>query len=179
MCSTLTETEIPGYAESWECVDATGEAISTANQVLVPVDVTDLGQLDVTCTATNTFATLDIDISGSAINPVGEQHTFTLTATSSADGINFTPLEAALLDLAFVTDTGLDVEDMVVSNTCATPGTDANGQCTVTVQSSASGVLNVIANGFTDQGPFGPESGRSVRAVVAGVVEQGLGRVPR
>ncbi len=101
---TLTETEIPGYAASWVCVDATGATISTSNQVFVPVDVTDLGQLDITCTVTNTFAALDIDISGSAINPVGEQHTFTLTATSSTDGVNFTPLAGALLDLDFTTE---------------------------------------------------------------------------
>ncbi len=157
----LTETDIPGYAASWACVDATGTTISESNQVNVPVDVTSLAQLDVTCTVTNTFAALDIGISGSAINPVGRPHTFTLTATSSTDGVNFTPLTGALLDLDFVTESGLDIGDVtVLTNTCETaPGTDANGQCTVTVQSSASGVLNVIANGFTNQGPNGPNPG--------------------
>ena len=159
---TLSETEIPGYAASWVCVDATGATISTSNQVSVPVDVTNLGQLDITCTVTNTFAALDIGISGSAINPVGGQHTFTLTATSSTDGVNFTPLAGALLDLDFTTEDGLAIGDVTfVANTCETaPGTNASGQCTVTVQSSASGVLNVIANGFTNQGPNGPNPGQ-------------------
>ena len=159
---TLTETDIPGYAESWVCVDGVGTTISTSDQVFVPVQITDPLQLDITCTVTNTFATLDIDISGSAINPVGGQHTFTLTATSSTDGTNFMPLAGALLDLEFTAEplSGLALADVTfVSNTCEAPpdgdgtGTDVNGQCTVIVNSSASGVLNVSANGFTDPGP--------------------------
>jgi hypothetical protein len=157
----LSETEIPGYVPSWSCVDATGATVSTSNQVNVPVDVTSLLQLDLTCTVTNTFAALNINISGPAINPVGIEHTFTLTATSTSDGVNFTPLAGALLDLDFTTENGLDIGAITFgANTCETaPGTNALGQCTVTVNSSASGVLNIIANGFTNEGPNGPNPG--------------------
>jgi hypothetical protein len=153
---TLSETGPPGYLPSWNCVNATGPgAINVDATVQFPAEFTDPNQLLVTCTVTNTFSNLAVAITGSAVNPAGTSHTFTFTATQQVSGGAATPLPGALLDLTF-TDPSL-----VTANTCQTPpGTDANGQCIVTVDSNAPGTFSVTVNGFTNEGPAGPNPGQ-------------------
>src|SRR5262249_21447119 len=143
------------YLPSWNCVDATGPgSINVDATVQVPAAFTDPNQLLVTCTVTNTFSNLAVSVTGSAVNPAGTSHTFTFTATQQVSGGTPTPLPAALLALTF-SDPAL-----VTANTCQTaPGTNANGQCTVTVVSNSSGTFGVTVNGFTNQGPAGPNPG--------------------
>ena len=92
----LTETGPPGYLESWRCVNGTGAEISTTNQVEIPFNNATAAQLAVTCTVTNTTSALDVEIDGPATNPVGTNHTFTITATRVDTGA---PLTGALLDV--------------------------------------------------------------------------------
>jgi fimbrial isopeptide formation D2 family protein len=151
---TLSESGGPvGYLPSWRCTDATGAVISDVSSVVIPAQFTVPNQLVITCTVTNTFTPLSVQITGSAVNPVGRSHTFTLTATRSDTGA---PLPGALLDLTFD-----GVVGTVTANTCQTPpGTNANGQCTVTVTSAAPGQFAINVNGFTNQGPNGPNPGQ-------------------
>ena len=176
----LSETQIAGYAASWVCVDATGTTISSSNQVNIPVDITSLGQLDITCTVTNTFAALDIGISGPPSIRSGVQHTFTLTATSTTNGTTFTPLAGAILDLDLTTESGLDIGDITYRRQHVRDRARHERERPVHLHgaSNASGVVNLIANGFAGKGRTA-RTPVCLRAAVAGVVEQDVARVPR
>ena len=98
---------------------------------------------------------LNVNVTGSSTNPAGRSHTFTLTATRVDTGA---PLQGALLNLTFSNPA------VVTANTCQTaPGTNAQGQCTVTVSSSSPGQFVLTVNGFTNQGN-GPQPGSTVHA---------------
>jgi uncharacterized repeat protein (TIGR01451 family) len=145
----LQETRAPGYQASWECRDANGTLLTTAPQVLIsPVDpagATDVGTvqraIDVTCTVTNTYAPYKVAVSGAAINPVGALHTFTIrvTQTLTVNGLVEQPVSGVrpvvgLNPGSFYT---------IVGDTCAGPGTAADGTCTVTVQGTSPGVVTI------------------------------------
>jgi hypothetical protein len=148
----LSETGPAGYLQSWQCTDGTGATVSTVNQVTIPAVFTDPAQLNITCTATNTTTALDVNISGPAVNPAGRSHTFTLRATRVDTGA---PLSGAQLDLSF------SGPGTVTANTCVAPaGTNAAGLCTVMVTSDTPGLFTITANGFTNQGPDGPNPGQ-------------------
>ncbi len=149
---SLSETGPPGYVESWLCTNGAGATVSTTNQVEIPTNFTDPNQLVITCTVTNTTTAIDVNVTGAATNPAGRPHTFTLTATRVAPP---GPLTGALLDLTFSNPA------LVIANTCQTaPGTNASGQCTVTVNSTSPGPFTITVNGFTNQGPNGPLPGQ-------------------
>ena len=147
----LSETGPAGYVSAWQCVNGAGTTISTTSQVEIPTTFTNANQLVVTCTVKNTTSALDINVTGSSTNPVGRSHTFTLTATRVDTGA---PLPGALLNLTFSNPAD------VTANTCqSAPGTNAQGQCTITVNSSTPGQFVLTVNGFTNQGPNGPVPG--------------------
>ncbi|GAA4094276.1 prealbumin-like fold domain-containing protein [Nonomuraea soli] len=150
----LAETTVPGYRATWRCVDGNGTVLSTAPQVSIPtVDEGDrantLRTIDVTCTVTNTFTQAKIEISGPAVNAVGEPHDFVVTVTQVGAGGTEEPVVGIVPDLAIVPQGDLD--DYTVDNGCLA-GTDANGQCTVTVTATEAGVIVIEGRGLPD--PF-------------------------
>jgi uncharacterized repeat protein (TIGR01451 family) len=131
-------------------VDAAGTVLATAPQVSIPTtDVGDraavLQSITVTCTVTNTYRVATISISGPAVNVVGEPHVFTVTVLQ-AGGTQ--PVVGIVPALVFVPEgTFTEGRDYTITNGCAT-GTNAAGQCTVTVQATAPGVIAIQGQGL-------------------------------
>jgi hypothetical protein len=146
----LAETTVPGYQASWRCVDAAGTVLATAPQVSIPT--TDVGNraavlqsITVTCTVTNTYRVATISISGPAVNAVGEAHVFTVTVLQ-AGGTQ--PVVGIVPVLSFVPEGNFtEGRDYTVTNGCAA-GTNAAGQCTVTVQATGPGVIAIQGVGL-------------------------------
>ncbi|MBA2383845.1 MAG: hypothetical protein H0V68_04175, partial [Actinobacteria bacterium] len=79
-----------------------------------------------------------ISITPSAVNAVGDTHTFTVTVTKNVGGS--TTGAAGLNPTVTLTAAGGAAVTDKVDN-CATTGTDSNGQCTVTFTSTTAGTI--------------------------------------
>ena len=79
-------------------------------------------------------------MSDDATNLVGTNHVFTVTVVKdSGDGEGFQGLAGATPTIE------VDPADDLVSTTCDDPGTDTDGECTVTVSSATTGKTTVTA----------------------------------
>jgi hypothetical protein len=78
-----------------------------------------------------------------AYNLTGQEHTFTLTAQERREGGTWTPLAGVTLDVDLATDLASVAFD---ASDCTVVGTDASGECTVTVNSDAPGSATVVAD---------------------------------
>ncbi|GAA1755897.1 hypothetical protein [Luedemannella helvata] len=148
----LAETTAPGYLASWECVDGNGTVLTTTPQVSIPtVDTGDranvLRTIDVTCTVTNRYSQVQVTISGPAVNVVGEAHVFTVTVTQEVAGTR-RPVEGIVPRLAIVAEENFqEGRDYTVVNGCL-DGTNAQGQCTVTIAATSPGVVRIDGTGL-------------------------------
>ena len=68
-----------------------------------------------------------ISIAPDDVNEVGEDHTFTVTVLQEL-GETTAPAEGVIVDVT-LSDANGAIND-ISADTCADPGTDANGQCT-------------------------------------------------
>src|SRR5262249_5785563 len=80
-----------------------------------------------------------IQISPSAVNEVGQTHIFTVHVDKRSGG-TFTPIAGVHPTVSLMTTGGASVTGTVVDN-CATTGTNANGDCTVSFTSPSAGVV--------------------------------------
>jgi len=99
--------------------------------------------------AVKRFVEAKISIAPDDVNEVGASHTFTvtvqqndgLTAAQGGDGVpGFGPAPAGTKPTVSLTDANGAVQN-VSANTCATTGTNATGQCTVTFTSNTAGTV--------------------------------------
>ncbi len=87
-----------------------------------------------------------ISIATDAVNKVGDEHTFTVTVKADyGDGSGFVPVQG--VDVLAVLD-GTSTAGSITGGTCDNTGgdTDAAGQCTVVVDSDATGIAYVNAS---------------------------------
>ncbi len=85
-----------------------------------------------------------IDIDGDAVNEVGQEHTFTVTVLQQL-GSTEVGAEGVIVDVTLTDANGAAVD--LIEDLCADPGTDANGQCTVTFTSDTPGTVTGHAVG--------------------------------
>ena len=97
------------------------------------------GQGDNSEDAVKTFVDAAISIGDSAVNQVGDPHTFTIEVTKN-DGSAWAPAAGVKPVITFLGDS-----PDVLADTCADPGTDAAGACQITINSSVSGVFTAHA----------------------------------
>ena len=99
----------------------------------------------IVCTYTNVKPGARISIGTSGTNKVGDPHTFTVTVEQNAngDGTTWTPAEGVTIT---PTISGL-AGASITGGTCTTTVTDSSGQCTVVVNSTATGTATVNASG--------------------------------
>ena len=103
--------------------------------------------------ATKVFVDGNITIVASAINEVGNAHTFTVTVNGDAGG------GAGLQPVAGIFPTvTLTPAPSSVTDNCASTGTDAAGQCTVIINSTVAGtfVANASATFTREHGDHHP-----------------------
>jgi hypothetical protein len=114
--------------------------------------------------ATKTWIAYAVTVSPPAINPVGTQHDFTISA-SVTDGTTTTPTSGG--SIAF---TWTGAGSLLTPSPCTT---NAAGACTVSVTSTSAGTGTVMVTSLTDS------SGRLVDLTAAGLPGQAPGqRVP-
>ncbi len=112
--------------------DSTLSASYNDTVTAVPVDAAD--------SAVKHWINYGIDITPDATNRVGSDHLFTVTVTRDS-GSGFGPLAGA-----HPTVTKLSGPGTLSPGTCLSPGTDASGQCTITLSSAATGTTVVEAS---------------------------------
>lgn len=131
-----------------------------AGQVVVHAETTfSVGGVSLT-RATNTgglnsddaekvYVDAEISITPTAVNEVGDPHTFTVTVLED-DGLGggFVPAQGEDVDYVLTPANGAVVELDEVSSTCddAGPNTDANGQCTIVFTSDIAGTVEGSAS---------------------------------
>lgn len=124
--------------ENGQCsVEITSDSAGTFEvtaSATVEVDNANTAILEPEDTATKVYADASIGISPQqATNPVGEEHTFTVSVTADdGNGDDAHPV-AGVQPSVSITPGGYQM----VSNQCADTGTDANGECTFTINSNA------------------------------------------
>jgi hypothetical protein len=96
------------------------------------------GQGDNSEDAVKTYVDARISIEGDGTNEVGDEHTFTVTVEEKTNGV-WVPVAGAKV-VASATGVG-----SITGGTCETGVTDANGQCTVLVNSTVPGQTTVSA----------------------------------
>jgi hypothetical protein len=79
-----------------------------------------------------------ISIGPDATNEVGDEHTFTVSVTENT-GSSSGPAAGVVVDVDLTADDGAAVD--LISDTCASPGTDADGECEVTFTSDTAGTV--------------------------------------
>ncbi|HZQ04692.1 MAG TPA: hypothetical protein VFA88_11825 [Gaiellaceae bacterium] len=88
---------------------------------------------------------LRITISPNSTNAVGAAHTFTVTVGADQTGTGtFSPVQGAKVNASLASSNGAAAAP--VAGTCVSGTTDANGHCTVVVNSSTPGVVTVNAS---------------------------------
>jgi hypothetical protein len=103
--------------------------------------------------ADKTWTTYVVTVNGPAINLLGSPHTFTVHVQQTFDGENFVDIEGAVFgtsdeDGSYITISDISASGDVASitgGTCFTGGTDADGECTVIVESTATTIATVTA----------------------------------
>ena len=80
----------------------------------------------------------DISIAPDDVNDVGQSHTFTVHVSSTFGGVS-SPVAGNTPTVTLTDANGNPITP--TANTCASPGTDANGDCTVTFTSNVAGVV--------------------------------------
>jgi hypothetical protein len=91
---------------------------------------------------------LKIKIEGTQTNEVGVAHTFTVTVEFDPDtttGTGFAPLSGVNPVVTLAGSNGI-VNPVATTDNCAVTGTDANGQCTVIVNSNVPGQITANAS---------------------------------
>jgi len=133
MPGTYTTSELPvdGWTISSIVCDDTDSGGETSTGI-VSYKVSS-GEV-VTCTVTN-VKDPSIEIDGSGVTPVGEEHTFTVTLGQNTKDM-FTPVPDGTKAEISVTPTGYTL----IEDTCNTVGT-VSGMCTMTINSDAPGVF--------------------------------------
>ena len=100
--------------------------------------------VDGTCNAANE-SSIAVDarltISPSATNEVGDPHTFTVTVSDDPGTGTFAPFQGATAHVTLTDSNGS--AHAAAAGTCVTGTTDANGQCTIVVNSTAPGQVGV------------------------------------
>lgn len=90
--------------------------------------------------ATKRFVDASIAISPDDTNSIGESHTFTVTVRKDeGQGAGLVVVSGARPTVTLDAGGGASVSGL--TNTCADPGTDASGQCTVTFTSNTAGTI--------------------------------------
>jgi hypothetical protein len=93
---------------------------------------------------------LRIKIEANDTNEVGDPHTFTVTvefdADTTIDPPGFAPLQGVNPVVTLTGSNGIGNPVTPTANTCSSAGTDASGQCTVTVNSDDAGKITASAS---------------------------------
>lgn len=111
------------------------------------------------------YVNAKIAIAATETNPVGQSHTFTVTVTKDT-GSGFNGIAGVKPTVIFT-----PVDPGFITDNCATAGTNANGECTVVINSSVAGIFtaSASANVTVNTVPFtlttNGKNGNSVAAV--------------
>jgi adhesin/invasin len=149
---TAQTCDTPGTDASGQCTvtlssAATGQTTVTASYTGTAGTAQAPQTKEVTAQATKTWIDYQVTVAPSATNIVGTDHVFTVTVKKdSGDGSGFQPLAGAMPTVT------LTAPGTITGNTCASPGTDASGNCTVTVTSTATGTSTLTAT-YTGSAP--------------------------
>ncbi|NOZ49374.1 MAG: hypothetical protein GXP37_04900, partial [Chloroflexi bacterium] len=128
--------------------EVTGVSAQGYNEASVTGALDEYGNAVPDRTSTVDFSCVDARISidpGSAVNAAGDPHTFTITVEKN-EGNGWVP--AANVHPVVTIDPTPDS----VTDTCDTTGTDANGECTVTINSNSGGQFTAHAAADIDFG---------------------------
>ncbi len=90
-----------------------------------------------------------VTINGSAVNEVNDPHTFTVKVTKTVAGTE-SAVEGAKPVVTLAASNG--AAPTLISDTCATPGTNSAGECTVTFNSASAGTIVGSATVTFDSG---------------------------
>ncbi len=93
----------------------------------------------------------DISIGPSAVNEVGEQHTFTVNVNELVAGNPAPVPDGTVVDVTLTHSNAAGNPVQVISNTCASPGT-VGGTCSVTFSSNVAGVITGHAEADVEVG---------------------------
>ncbi len=93
--------------------------------------------------STTTWVDARMSIAANGTHEINQAHTFTVTVEKdTGNGAGFGPAASEVLSYSVGATNGAVTSN---SSTCTSPGTDAGGQCTITVNSSHAGQANVGA----------------------------------
>jgi len=129
-CTIIVNSNDPGTA--------TVNASATVTVGGIDIDVATDGYGAFNISNTKTWVDARISIGDSGTNQVGQEHTFTVTVEQN-DGSGWSP--AADVAVSSSTDFGT-----ITGGTCTSGNTDANGQCTIIVNSNDPGTATVDAS---------------------------------
>jgi hypothetical protein len=119
----------------------------------------------------------NIQIAGTATNPIGVQHVFTVTVNKTLGSIVSPVPDGTIVDVD-LTPNPSNMNFSVVSDNCASAGT-VNGQCTVTINSNSAGTITAHATATVDVGGtdvtvqtdgLGGNSGDAVKTYISGAI---------
>jgi hypothetical protein len=139
-CTIIVDSDDTGVA--------TVDASATVTVSGVPIDVATDGYGAHDISNEKTWVDAQISIAPSAVNEVGEDHTFTVTVEADhGDGDGF--VAAPGVDVTAILS-ALSTTGTISGGTCATDPTDSAGKCTVVVSSDVAGQAIVDASATVD-----------------------------